>query len=326
MKTKKFALNFLCKIVNEMKNEDDNIQFEQMPDLDWGKVQKPKPNKEIEKEYDSLYDELLDKCNPRFKIELVGLERFNSANEIYAQLKSGGSDMPETILIALRNQAMDELEISISTRKKFNYLKSFLDPNNYINRQPYDKELVAKAGACYEQLLNHKDDIRFLESLEDELQVTCIKDEYDYLNLEAEEYLKEHPEGHHKSEAMESLQSLIQQKESWEEKEEEQYYRSYSSIDYLIKYPDGKYAQKARHSVENAEFFGNTAEVYLKHYPQGEFSDEARCFLQNSGREYRKKYPNGRYVQDINDKWAMIAFVGLMAALLVFVIIIGIVQ
>ena len=85
-----------------MEKEDDNIQFEQMPDLDWGKVQKPKPVKEIEKEYDSLYDELLDKCNPsRFKIESVGLDRFNIANEIYAQLKSGGSNIPEAVLIRL---------------------------------------------------------------------------------------------------------------------------------------------------------------------------------------------------------------------------------
>lgn len=313
-------------------DNDDNIQFEQMPDLDWGKVQKPEPVREVEKEYYSLYDELLDKCNPiRFKIESVGFERFNIANEIYAQLKSGGSNIPETDLIALRNQAMIELGIHISTKKKFNYLKSFLDPNNYINRQPYDKELVAKAGACYEQLLNHKEDIRSLEALEDDLQVAYIKDEFDYLNLGTEEYLKEHPEGHHKAEAMEFLQLLQQQNGSREKEEEDNdeehyYYISYSPIDYLTKYPNGKYAQKARHYIENAEFFVKTAEEYLGQYPQGEFSEEARYYLQNNWRKYRQKYPNGRYLQDGKEKITVIVVFGLLIAMWVFVTIIGIMQ
>ena len=238
MKTKKFALNFLCKIVNEMKNEDDNIQFEQMPDLDWGKVQKPKPIKEIEKEYDSLYDELLDKCNPsRFKIESVGLDRFNIANEIYTQLKSGGSNIPEAVLIALRNQAMRELQIHISTKKKFSYLKSFFDPEIYINRTPYDGQRVSEAGTWYDLLLKKADDIQALEKLE----------------LDADEFIQE--------------EKRFQQNTIVDE--EEVFFREMSASDYLRQYPNGQHIDEVKCLLYEG------SKTYLKQYPQGRYQIDA---------------------------------------------------
>lgn len=234
MKTKKFALNFLCKIENKMKNEDDNIQFEQMPDLDWGKVQKPKPVKEIEKEYDSLYDELLDKCNPsKFKIELVGLERFNSANEIYAKLKSGGSNIPEAVLIALRNQAMSELQIHISTKKKFSYLKSFFDPEIYINRTPYDGQRVSEAGTWYDLLLKNADDILALEKLE----------------LDADEFIQE--------------EKKLQQNSFIDE--EEVFFQEKSAAEYLRQYPNGQHIDEVKCLLYDG------SKTYLRQYPEGRF-------------------------------------------------------
>lgn len=217
-----------------MKNEDDNIQFEQMPDLDWGKVQKPNPVKEIEKEYDSLYDELLEKCNPsNFKIELVGLERFNSANEIYAQLKSGGSNIPEAVLIALRNQAMCELQIHISTKKKFNYLKSFFDPEIYINRTPYDVQRVSEAGTWYDLLLKNADDILALEKLE----------------LDADEFIQE--------------EKKLQQNSIIDE--EEAFFQEKSAAEYLRQYPNGQ------HIDEVKCFLYDGSKTYLRQYPEGRF-------------------------------------------------------
>ena len=219
-------------------DNDDNIQFEQMPDLDWGKVQKPKPVKEIEKEYDSLYDELLDKCNPcNFKIESVGFEMFSIANEIYAQLKSGGSEMPETVLIALRNQAMDELGIHISTRKKFNYLKSYFDPEIYINRTPYDAQRVSEAGTWYDLLLKKADDIQALEKIE----------------LDSDEFIQE--------------EKRLRQNTMVDE--EEVFFQEKSASEYLRQYPNGQ------HIDEVKCFLYNGSKTYLKQYPQGRFQIEA---------------------------------------------------
>ena len=115
---------------------DDNITFETMPDFG-GMFRSGATSKTQvveEKEYEFLYDELLDKCNPsKFKIESVGLEKFNVANEIYAQLKSGGSDVPEGILITLRNRAMDELGVYISTKKKFDSSEIKLSFMNFMS-------------------------------------------------------------------------------------------------------------------------------------------------------------------------------------------------
>lgn len=228
----------MCKTENTMEKEDDNIQFEQMPDLDWGKVQKPKPVKEIEKEYDSLYDELLDKCNPsRFKIELVGFERFDSANKIYAQLKSGGSNIPEAILIALRNQAMSELQIHISTKKKLSYLKSFFDPEIYINRTPYDGQRISEAGTWYDLLLKKADDIQALEKLE----------------LDANEFIQE--EKRHRQNSMVD--------------DEEAFFREKSASDYLRQYPNGQHIDEAKCLLYER------SKTYLKQYPKGRYQIEA---------------------------------------------------
>ena len=72
-----------------------------------------------EKEYDSLYSELLDKVHPRkFSIESCGLDKFNVANEIYAEIVKCGQNSPEGVFVALRNSAIDELGIRFSTKKK----------------------------------------------------------------------------------------------------------------------------------------------------------------------------------------------------------------
>ena len=312
-----------------MDNED-NITFETMPDFGSMFQSNPLvPNEEktmeMEKEYDSLYDELLEKCNPRrFDIESFGLSKFNIANEIYSQLLDckaisetmGKQEVSEDALKVLRNRAIDELSIHISTTKKYNELKDFLDPKQYINRQPYDKELVAKTADLYNQLLNNKNDIRALEELENDPQTAIVMDEHDFMVLEPDEYLKKHPEGRHQIEVSESLKEAQRQIESWENKEEERYYRTHTAMEYLMQYPRGKFAQKAAQFQEHADFVDSSAEEYLSHYPQGRFVEEAQYFINNNGRKYMKKYPYGRYVQDIQGRRT-----GLIVTIAMFVLV-----
>lgn len=315
-----------------MDNED-NITFETMPDF--GSMFQTNPlvsneekPMEMEKEYDSLYFELLEKCNPsHYSIESVGLEKFKIANELYSLLldckeianSMGEQEVSEDALKELKNRAMDELGIHISTTKKFNELKAILDPNQYINRQPYDKELVAKAADLYNQLINNRNDIRALEELENDPQTAIVMDEHDFIVLKPEEYHKKHPEGKHQIEISESLRRK-------ELSEEENYYRTHTPTEYLKQYPHGQFAQKAAQSQEHADFVVSSAEDYISHYPQGRFVEEAQYFINNNGRKYIKKYPSGRYAQDIEDKrtWLMLACT--LIFLLTMVIVVGLIS
>ena len=223
---------------------DDNITFETMPDFG-GMFRSGATSKTQvveEKEYEFLYDELLDKCNPsKFKIESVGLEKFNVANEIYAQLKSGGSDVPEGILITLRNRAMDELGVYISTKKKFDHLKSIFDPEIYINRVPYNEQRVREAGKWYEQILKSANDIRALEVIESNA-MDFIQDE-------------------ERQKDEQSRAKMVAEEEAW--------FKHQSANDYIGKYPNGIHAEEARY------YINNRSRAYLKKYPEGRYVDDA---------------------------------------------------
>jgi len=270
-----------------MKDDEDNIQFETIPTMDWGNFGKTQQEKPQEKEYNSLYDELTDKCNPiRFNIENVGLEKFNVANSIYAQLMTNGNNIPEGALVALRNQAMDELGIHISTKKKFEYLKSFFNPEIYINRVPYDEQIVREAGSWYDKLLRNANDIRALERIESDAD-GFIQDE------------KRH-----------------QQKKSIDE--EEECYENELIEEYLKLYPQGIHAEDAKYYLEENCFRHNSAYEYVQNYPHGRYAQEAHCFINESARKYLKNYPNGRYAEEAaGDKTSSILIV---ASILIFLL------
>lgn len=247
-----------------MNIEDDNIQFEQMPDLDWslGKNNESGIN---EKEYDSLYDELLDKCNPS-KFKLAGFTKFNVANEIYARLQEMGTGISYDFeLRQLRNRAMDELGVRISTTKTFKRLQVFLDPDNFTSRQPYDKELVENAGRLYTQLQQDKDDIRALELLESLPMTARIFEEYEFQKLKPEEYIAKYPEGIHAGDIKEYIAQSLKQKME----EERDCFRNESPSEYLEKYPNGLYS-------DEADFYLHKGSIaYLKKYPRGRYKESA---------------------------------------------------
>ena len=240
--------------------KEDNIQFDPMPK--WGDMfasndEMSKKEKHVEKEYDSLYDELIDKCDPgKYKDEEK--ERYDVANDIYGQLKQGGQLISNHALCYLRNRAIDELGIHISTSKLYNELKSLIDPDNFIKIEPYNKGLVEKAKMVYDQLKANKDDIRALEQLENHPDTVFLIDEHYYCNLTPEEYLEKRPYGKH---SIEIREQLI--------KEEETFFVEESAFAYLDKYPQGC------HKKEASCYKDNSARIYLKRYPNGRYYKEA---------------------------------------------------
>ena len=167
---------------------------------------------------------MLDKCNPKnFDIKKYGYEKFNEANLIYSQIRNLKS-APETDLITLRNFAMEKLEIHISTKRKYSALEEYLNPDQYVDREDYDAELVSIVGKIYEELLTARYDIRLLEEIEERECVREIIEEYCFLKLSAEEYLEKYPTGKYAEEAR--LYETSKRK-------------------YLEQYPEGRYKEAA---------------------------------------------------------------------------------
>ena len=149
--------------------EYDNIEFEEInTGIDFEKMAS-KSDIDFEKEYDSLYDELLEKCHPNnFILYLTSdKEKFEIANEIYGVLMNNNS-LTDDELVSLRNRAISELGIHISTKRLYAKLLNYFNPQIYTSIIPYNEERVSKAGYYYAKILKAKNDILSLEDIEKE--------------------------------------------------------------------------------------------------------------------------------------------------------------
>lgn len=139
--------------------EDTEIRFESMPDFSYNSPTE-------EKEYNSLFDELEDKCNPdRFMNPFIQ-ERFDLANELYAELLKR-VQRDDNSLKEIRDKAINGLGIHISTDRLYKYLLEYCDPKIYTAMKPYNKERVQEAGRLYAMIQDAKDDIYRLEAIEE---------------------------------------------------------------------------------------------------------------------------------------------------------------
>lgn len=123
------------------------------------------PSKSEEKHYESLYEELLEKCNPNNFMQPYDKEKVDTANTIFAELRND-PNATDYDLKEIRLKAVQKLGIHISTQKILDYLTKYCDPKRYTDRDPYDAELVFQANALYSQILDNKDDIFELEKIE----------------------------------------------------------------------------------------------------------------------------------------------------------------
>ena len=126
---------------------------------------KPKYPNPIASQYKSLYDELLAKCD--FTNFSGDEEMATKANRIYGQLRKV-QDKNSTELISIRNEAIVELGITISTEEKYNYLTKYCNPSLFKN--PYNEEMVNKAIHFESRIRQHADDIIELEHIENDAQ------------------------------------------------------------------------------------------------------------------------------------------------------------
>ncbi len=151
-----------------MQEQEENIHFDTMPDF--GGMFTPKTSDwDNEKVYDSLYEELSDKCRPdRFLGDASDKKKFLLANEMYRELQTKENHNDDE-LIELRDAAMVKLGIHISTKKLYDWLDHYLNPEVYTTMKPYDADRVAQAGDYFIRMRECRDDIHALEHLRDEV-------------------------------------------------------------------------------------------------------------------------------------------------------------
>lgn len=159
--------------------KEEGIIFETINNTDFEKMTS-KSVDDFEKEYDSLREELLDKCHPNnFILYLTSdKEKFEIANEIYGVLMNNNS-LTDDELVSLRNRAISELGIHISTKKLYNKLVDYFSPEIYTSIIPYNEERVSKAGYYYAKILDAKNDILALENIEKEASDFIAKRNYE---------------------------------------------------------------------------------------------------------------------------------------------------
>ena len=157
-----------------MQKQEENIYFDTMPNFrEMFSAQVNTESSFDEKEYNTLYEELVEKCHPNKFIDGDNFDEnlFEKANKLYAEILKC-KDLPEENIIPLRNQAIELLGVCISTKKKYEYLDRFLNPKVYTDvvAEEYDVERVSEAAKWYTILQKNRNDIRLLEDLEIEAQ------------------------------------------------------------------------------------------------------------------------------------------------------------
>lgn len=144
-------------------------------DINWVEEKPDIPNNDISEKklypspilghYVSIYDELVEKCNPQNYATgfNYNYEKLKVANDLYGDIIEAGKDN-QPKLKELRKKAVEKLGISISTEDLYNILLKQTVPDRFM--QPYNKALVDLANEYHQKVLLSADNIEELENIQ----------------------------------------------------------------------------------------------------------------------------------------------------------------
>lgn len=112
--------------------------------------------------YNTLFDELKEKCNPANFMAPYDAKCVEISNAIYAQLSGNKHNL--SVLISLRNQAIRDLGIQFSTQELFDKLTEIYNPNKFVGDN-YSSERLHVANKIYSQIQSKRNDIIGLEQI-----------------------------------------------------------------------------------------------------------------------------------------------------------------
>lgn len=173
--------------------EDENIMFDEMPDM-FGKmfIGNTNPNKSesivSHKTYNSLYEELCDKCFPERFMQPYDAPKVSIATKLYSDVLQSMNDQDKQN--ELRQRAYKELGVKFDGTHLYNYLMDYLNPRVYLN--PFMPDKLEIANRYYPSIEENKADYIALESIRSDVQwfIDAINKEREAERKEQEETLK----------------------------------------------------------------------------------------------------------------------------------------
>ena len=161
------------RIITHGDMEEDNIQWEEISKVmskgkeaskPAAKAEPSRPTPPPPKTYSSLYAELWDKCNPKNFMVPYDQARVDKAILIYGDLQKVDRN-DDNRLREIRDRAMRDLGITISTDRLYKELISYCDPQYLLKDDNFQTEALRIANQFYAQVLANKHDIHALEKL-----------------------------------------------------------------------------------------------------------------------------------------------------------------
>lgn len=114
------------------------------------------------KSYSSLYEELLEKCNPENFMNPYNQDMVQKSNVLYQRILTSHPD-DNNLLLSIRNEAHAKLNIMFDTNKLYTFILEKANPKQYIN--PYNPDKLSIANEIYSAAIQNKDNVDLLEGL-----------------------------------------------------------------------------------------------------------------------------------------------------------------
>ena len=179
--------------------EEDNIQWEEISKVmsrgkeagePTAKVKLSRPSPAPSKTYPNLYEELLDKCDPKNFMEPYDQAKVEKAIRVYGDLQK--ADKKDTNrLREIRDRAMQDLGITVSTDRLYKELIGYCDSRNFRKDGDFPTEVLLVANQFYAQVLANKHDIHALEKLASQMYADATLSRFYEEKKEKEEKEKE---------------------------------------------------------------------------------------------------------------------------------------
>ncbi len=172
--------------------EDENIMFDEMPDM-FGRMfignTNPSKSESVvsHKTYNSLYEELCDKCFPERFMQPYDAKKVSIATKMYEKILQSKNDQDKQN--ELRQRAYKELGVKFDGTHLYNYLMDYLNPRVYL--KPFTPDKLEIANRYYPSIEENKADYIALESIRSDVQwfIDAINEEREAERKEQEEAL-----------------------------------------------------------------------------------------------------------------------------------------
>ncbi len=172
--------------------EDENIMFDEMPDM-FGRMfignTNPSKSESVvsHKTYNSLYEELCDKCFPERFMQPYDAQKVSIATKLYSDVLQSMNDQDKQN--ELRQRAYKELGVKFDGTHLYNYLMDYLNPRVYLN--PFTPDKLEIANRYYPSIEENKADYIALESIRSDVQwfIDAINEKREAERKEQEEAL-----------------------------------------------------------------------------------------------------------------------------------------